>query len=89
MKPGNRYIIVNIDEPYAEEIYEVLKRGQEDKGEWPEGDISFEEWVRETFGGYDDTSFWTCEWCGTINSSDQEYCPCEFEGFEEDERGGL
>lgn len=43
MKPGREYFIINIDEPYAEEIYEVLKRGQIVKGEWPEGDISFEE----------------------------------------------
>jgi len=49
MKPGRRYFIINIDEPYAEEIYEALKRGQMEKGEWPEGDIGFHEWVLETF----------------------------------------
>jgi len=49
MKPGNKYFIINIDEPYAEKIYQVLKEGQIAKGEWPEGDISFEEWVKETF----------------------------------------
>jgi hypothetical protein len=49
MQPGNRYFIINIDEPYAEEIYEVLRRGQIVKGEWPEGDISFEEWIEETW----------------------------------------
>jgi hypothetical protein len=50
MKPEREYFIINIDEPYAEEIYEVLKRGQMAKGEWPEGDISFEEWKKQTFG---------------------------------------
>jgi hypothetical protein len=50
MKPGRKYFIINIDEPYAPEIYEVLKRGQMEKGEWPEGNIDFEEWTRQTFG---------------------------------------
>ena len=45
----NNYFVINIDEPYAEEIYEVLKKGQAAKGEWPEGDISFEEWKRQAF----------------------------------------
>ena len=50
IKPGNEYFIINIDEPYAEEIFEVLKRGQMAKGEWPEGNISFEVWQKQTFG---------------------------------------
>ncbi len=50
MKPGRRYFIINIDEPYAEKIFEILKQGQIDKGEWLEGDISFEEWKKQTFG---------------------------------------
>ncbi len=49
MKPGRRYFIINLDEPYAEEIYKVLKKGQMNKGEWPEGDISFEEWKKLTW----------------------------------------
>jgi hypothetical protein len=49
-KPGRRYFIINIDEPYAREIYEILKRSQMAKGDWPEGDIDFEEWQRQTFG---------------------------------------
>jgi len=49
MKPGNKYFIINTDEPYAKAIYEVLKAGQIAKGEWPEGDISFEEWIKRTF----------------------------------------
>jgi hypothetical protein len=49
MKHGRRYFIINIDEPYAEKIYQVLKEGQIAKGEWPEGDISFEEWQHQTF----------------------------------------
>lgn len=50
LKRWNEYFIINIDEPYAIDIYEVLKRGQMAKGEWPEGDISFEEWQEQTFG---------------------------------------
>lgn len=50
MKPEREYFIINIDEPYAKEIFEVLKRGQIAKGEWPEGDITFEEWQEQTFG---------------------------------------
>lgn len=50
MKPGRRYFIIDLDEPYAKAIYEVLKYGQMVKDEWPEGDISFEEWKAETFG---------------------------------------
>ena len=49
MKPGRRYFIINIDEPYAEDIYKVLKKGQMKKGQWPEGDISFKEWVKITW----------------------------------------
>jgi hypothetical protein len=48
-KPGRNYIVINTDEPYAEKIYEILKRGQISKGKWPEGDISFEEWKKKTF----------------------------------------
>lgn len=49
MKPGRRYFLINIDEPYARIIYEILKYGQTQKGKWPEGDISFEQWKKETF----------------------------------------
>ncbi len=48
-KPGRNYFVINIDEPYAEKIYDVLKKGQTAKGKWPEGDISFEEWKKKTF----------------------------------------
>lgn len=50
LKPGRHYFIINLDEPYAEEIYKVLKKGQEAKDQWPEGDISFEDWRWATFG---------------------------------------
>jgi hypothetical protein len=53
MKVGRKYFIINIDEPYAEKIYQVLKEGQMAKGEWPEGDISFDEWKRQTFEAVD------------------------------------
>lgn len=49
MKPGRQYFIINIDETYAPIIYEILKYGQMQKGEWPEGDISFDEWKKITF----------------------------------------
>ena len=49
MKPENRYMIINIDESYAKEVYEILKAGQIEKGEWPEGNISFDEWVGKTW----------------------------------------
>jgi len=50
IKPGRHYIIVNIDEPYAEAVYSVLKCGQIMKEQWPEGDITFKQWVEKTFG---------------------------------------
>jgi len=49
MKPHRKYFIINIDEPYAEAIYEVLKAGQIAKGEWPEGNMNFGEWVEKTW----------------------------------------
>ena len=49
MEPGRKYFIINIDEPYAEEIFKILKKGQIKKGEWPEGNISFEEWIELTW----------------------------------------
>lgn len=51
IKPGRRYILCNLDEPYARDVFEVIKRGQMAKGTeaWPEGDIGFEEWVRLTW----------------------------------------
>jgi hypothetical protein len=73
MKPGNHYIIVNIDEPYAEEIYEVLKRGQKDKDDWPEGEISFREWLEETFGIEE---FWQCTECGNYLPLSENVCSC-------------
>ncbi len=50
MKPGNEYFIINVDESYAHLIYEILKYGQTIKGEWSEGDITFDEWKNQTFG---------------------------------------
>ena len=51
LKPGHYYIVINLDEPYAEDVYEVLKYGQMQKGEdaWPEGDIDYLQWVRRTW----------------------------------------
>ena len=77
LKLGNRYIIVNIDEPYAEQIYEILKQGQQAKDDWPEGDISFEEWCAETFGVEE---FWECDWCNSVLPRTLSDCPfCEVE----------
>lgn len=50
-KPGRNYFTINIDEPYAPLIYETMKKGERDKGTWPEGDISFEEWKQLNFSG--------------------------------------
>lgn len=50
MKPGHRYFVINVDEPYAEKIYQVLKEGQVAKKAWPEGDITFKEWLYLKFG---------------------------------------
>lgn len=52
MKDNRRYIFCNIDEPYAEAVYAVIKCGQMAKGEgaWPEGDITFREWIEWTWG---------------------------------------
>lgn len=51
IKPGRKYILCNVDEHYAKDVYEVIKRGQMAKGPgaWPEGDISFEEWKKLTW----------------------------------------
>ena len=49
MKPGRAYFIINIDEPYAEDIFKTLKQGQIEKDEWPEGDIDFKTWKYNTF----------------------------------------
>ncbi|NQT33237.1 MAG: hypothetical protein HQ594_06170 [Candidatus Omnitrophica bacterium] len=57
MKPGRRYFVINIDEPYAKAIYKVLKKGQmakRTKKAWPEGDISFETWIKKTFWEMDE-----------------------------------
>jgi hypothetical protein len=50
VKEGRCYLIINTDEPYAEEVYSIMKRGQQGKNQWPEGNISFDEWHRTTFG---------------------------------------
>lgn len=70
MKPGRRYFIINIDEPYAEKIYEVLKQGQTEKEEWPEGDICFEEWKAQAFGREEKTNH---KYYFTFGSSGQIY----------------
>lgn len=59
LKPGHYYIIINLDEPYAEDVYEVLKYGQMQKGEdaWPEGDIDYLQWVRHTWCTASDRDF--------------------------------
>lgn len=69
MKPEEKYFIININEPYAEEVYEVLKKGQQEKGKWPEGDISFEEWEKQTFRTDG------CKGCAHLQTSIQRF-PC-------------
>lgn len=62
MKPDRMYIFCNVDEPYAHEVFEVIKRGQMAKGteHWPEGNISFEEWMKSTFCR-------PCPFCGSLD----------------------
>ncbi|HOD61970.1 MAG TPA: hypothetical protein PKG96_07710 [Bacilli bacterium] len=50
LKPDRLYFIINIDESYASRIFEVLKEEETKRGNWPEGDISYREWVEQTFG---------------------------------------
>lgn len=50
LKANNLYFVINIDEIYAEKIFQVLKEEQTKLEQWPEGDISFEQWVKDTFG---------------------------------------
>ena len=50
LKANNLYFVINIDEPYAEKIFHVLKEEQTKLNEWPEGDINFKTWVFQTFG---------------------------------------
>ena len=74
MKLGNKYFIINIDEPYAKDIYEVLKAGQIAKGEWPEGDITFDEWVKQTWDE-DEMEFFEypkCPYCGELTFNQQQ-----------------
>jgi hypothetical protein len=48
-KPDKCYFCIRIDEPFAKEIYEVLKRELTAMDRWPEGDIDFEEWKRQNW----------------------------------------
>ncbi len=53
-KPHHLYFVINVDEPYAIDIYELLKKGQMQKGDWPEGDISFIEWIYQNSLNFQD-----------------------------------
>jgi hypothetical protein len=50
IKPGRLYFVINIDESYAAKIFDVLKAEQTKLNDWPEGDITFIQWVGQTFG---------------------------------------
>jgi len=50
LKPDHLYMIIDIAEPYAPRIFEVLKEEEIKRCGWPEGDISYREWVEQTFG---------------------------------------
>jgi hypothetical protein len=51
IKPDQLYFVIKINEPYAKKIFEVLKAGQIEKEDWPEGNNkTFKEWVLDTFG---------------------------------------
>ena len=43
----NKYLMVNIDEDYAKEVFEMIKQSEIKKGTWDEDkDITFEEFVK-------------------------------------------
>lgn len=76
IKTDRKYFIINVDEPYAEAIYNILKVGQTAKGQWPEGDISFEEWKKLTFEDEPALSWCTCKGrdkFGTVNVAECVY----------------
>lgn len=50
LKEGHLYFVIDIAEPYAERIFQMLKEEQIKLNDWPEGDITFKEWVLDTFG---------------------------------------
>jgi len=50
IKEGRLYFVINIDEIYAPKIFDLLKKEEIKLGRWDEGDISFKEWVFQTFG---------------------------------------
>lgn len=52
MKKDNRYLICNLDEPYAPAVLEAIYKGEEAKsyGSWKEP-TDFKDWCLETFGG--------------------------------------
>ena len=49
LKDGRLYIVVNIDEAYAEKVFEALRDGERARGRWNEP-TGFLEWVFGTWG---------------------------------------
>ena len=45
IKPNKKYIVVNVDEPYAENIFNVLRDGEKEKGNWKNEPETFKEWL--------------------------------------------
>ncbi len=50
IKENRKYFIINLDESYAPKIFQVLKEEEMKAGRWPEGDITFEQWIFDTYG---------------------------------------
>lgn len=50
MNSMGNYLIANIDEPYAPEIFKIIKKGEKLKKGWDEPE-EFNSWCTETFGG--------------------------------------
>lgn len=45
IRTRNKYLVVNVDEPYAEEVFNMIKTHEKEKRTW-DGPDSFKEFVK-------------------------------------------
>jgi len=50
IKANDLYFVIRLNEPYARKIFDVLKEEQIKLNDWPEGDLTFEQWVYQMYG---------------------------------------
>lgn len=50
MKPGRHYLVVNIDEPYAAQVWALIRAHERRKGTWDSDAPTFASWVRALWG---------------------------------------